>query len=178
MNAPTTPGVVAGQLVQRFRCAGCAARFVQPHGQPTPTCACGGVVRWTQTAVYHPPAPRFGRAPAIDFAPSRDRELPLDGPGGAPVFMESLHQLRRIERESEKRAADGVGEALRFRMYSQDASQRHENTFGTPPHRAPSQAWLAKHGGALRESLRAPEEAGEMGPGAEEALASALPSDV
>lgn len=167
----------AGQLVQRFQCLGCGTRMVQPHGQPTPTCPCGGEVRWRQTAVYAPPTPRFGQAPAVDFAPSRDRELPLEGPGGAPVYMESLHQIRRMERESERRAANGEGEALRFRMYSQDASQRHTHSFGAPPHRAPSQAWLAKQGPWLRETLTGADNAGEMGPGASEALASALPDD-
>ena len=164
-----------GQLLQRFACPSCSQVSVQPHGQPTPHCLCGTLMRWRRTFTFQPPNPRFGHAPALDFAPSRDRELPLEDAHGGTMRMESLHQLRKIERESERQFADGIGQPLRFRMYSQDASQRYENTFGPPPHQAPNAEWVAKQGPGLRSTLASPEDAGEMGPGAQEALASALP---
>jgi hypothetical protein len=44
--------------------------------------------------------------------------------------IDSLHSLRRIERDSEQRFRDGEGEALRFRLWNQNASNRLENSFG------------------------------------------------
>lgn len=46
------------------------------------------------------------------------------------VTVDSVHTLRRIERESEQRFRNGEGEALRFRMASQDASNRQSGSFG------------------------------------------------
>lgn len=50
---------------------------------------------------------------------------------GTRVEVSSLHQLRRIERESEQRYRNGEGEALRFRLWNQDESNRDVNTFGS-----------------------------------------------
>ena len=41
---------------------------------------------------------------------------------GAPVLVESIAQIRKIEHESEKRHAEGTGQLLRWRVLSQDQS--------------------------------------------------------
>ena len=46
------------------------------------------------------------------------------------VTVDSIHTLRRIERESEQRFRNGEGEALRFRMASQDRSNKQAGSFG------------------------------------------------
>lgn len=166
------------QLVQLYRCGACDYRQLVPHGTPAPR-HCTAPMRWVRTQTYTPPPPRFGQAPALDFAPSRDREIPLQDAHGAQVKVESLHQIRQIERESQRRAADGEGQEVRFRMYSQDRSNRHTNTFGEAPARGPSRAWLrqqeARTGRPFREALIDATQAGELGPGTAEALTSALP---
>lgn len=44
--------------------------------------------------------------------------------------IDSMHTLRKIERESEQRYANGEGEPLRFRVYNQDHSNMDTNSFG------------------------------------------------
>lgn len=56
-----------------------------------------------------------------------------DGPDGGPVTIDSLHTLRRIEREAERRTADGVGQPMVFRAWSQNRSNQDQNVFGPPP---------------------------------------------
>lgn len=58
------------------------------------------------------------------------RKFDVDVDGRA-VTIDSLHTLRRIERESEQRYRNGEGEPLRFRMWNQDRSNRDVNAFGT-----------------------------------------------
>lgn len=50
---------------------------------------------------------------------------------GTPTTVDSLHTLRRIERESEQRYRNGEGEPLRFRMWNQDTTNKDVNAFGT-----------------------------------------------
>lgn len=50
---------------------------------------------------------------------------------GHPTEIDSLHTLRRVERESEQRYRNGEGEPLRFRMWHQDHSNREVSAFGT-----------------------------------------------
>jgi hypothetical protein len=50
---------------------------------------------------------------------------------GQRTSIDSLHTLRRIERESEQRYRNGEGEPLRFRGFSQDASNKDVGSFGT-----------------------------------------------
>jgi len=47
---------------------------------------------------------------------------------GQPVLVESVAQIRKIERESEKRHADGVGQLLRWRVLSQDRSNTDQSS--------------------------------------------------
>lgn len=50
-----------------------------------------------------------------------------------PVRVSSVRQMREIERQTEQRARDGEGEAMRFRMWSHDDSQGDQNSFGDDP---------------------------------------------
>lgn len=50
---------------------------------------------------------------------------------GRAVEIDSLHALRKVERESEQRYRNGEGEPLRFRMWSQTHSNRDVGAFGT-----------------------------------------------
>lgn len=60
------------------------------------------------------------------------RQVPTrDGPVQVEEVVDSLHTLRRIERDSEQRYRDGEGEPLRFRGYNQNSSNRDVNSFGT-----------------------------------------------
>jgi len=49
---------------------------------------------------------------------------------GHPVEIDSLHKLRTIERESEQRYRNGEGEPLRFRAWTQEASNMGVSAFG------------------------------------------------
>lgn len=46
------------------------------------------------------------------------------------VLIDSLRRLRQVERESEKLAADGVGQPMVFRRWAQDDSNRDVPTLG------------------------------------------------
>lgn len=50
---------------------------------------------------------------------------------GTPTRVDSLHTLRRIERESEQRYRNGEGAPLRFRMWNQDRTNKDVGSFGT-----------------------------------------------
>lgn len=60
------------------------------------------------------------------------REMPVKGGGRAQVCEEidSLHKLRQVERDSEQRYRNGEGEPLRFRMATQNGSNRDVPSFG------------------------------------------------
>lgn len=49
---------------------------------------------------------------------------------GKKTTIDSLHTLRRVERESEQRYRNGEGEPLRFRAYQQDRSNMDVSSFG------------------------------------------------
>jgi len=98
------------------------------------------------------------------------------------VEIDSLHKLREVERESEKMAADGLGQPIRFRGFSQNASNMQANTFGEPPSEKIPDDVKRKWG--LRGNTKAahveadgsePEFA--YGPGVNDNNTSALPND-
>jgi hypothetical protein len=88
------------------------------------------------------------------------------------VTVDSVHKLRQVERESEQAARNGEGQPLRFRMWSQDRTNRDVNTFGEPPSEKPDPAFVKKFGKAIRSATE-PEAA--FGPGVNESNTSALP---
>lgn len=51
---------------------------------------------------------------------------------GQQVEISSLHQLREIERTSEKKYLNGEGQPLVWRAYSQDPSNQDRNSLGEP----------------------------------------------
>ncbi len=168
-------------LIRIYRCAPCdRTATVGFEQRPIPLCpSCRGPMKWLQTRDYVSAAhvPRFGDAPALDYNQTRERIAPI-GPNGTPV--NSLRDMRRIERESEQAVKDGVpGAQLHvFRKYSQDHSNEYTHTLGESPQQGPSKEWMRKNGhkiGAIAES--GVEAIEGMGPGAREDLASHLPVD-
>lgn len=91
--------------------------------------------------------------------------------------VSSVAEMRRIERESEQAARNGEGEAIRFRMWSQDRSNGEVNAFGPAPFETPSAAAKAKFGrrGAMKPLAEAEANERALGPGVTEANVSALP---
>ena len=165
-------------LVRLFTCCG-DTRMVAADPDVTPLCGtCRGLMTWKQTREYFPGNHGWStgmHAPAIDFNQTRERIAPI-GEHGVPV--NSLHDIRRIERESEKRARDGEGEQYVFRKYAQDANHLHDHTLGESPARRPDPKWFARQRQLSPAESRAISEAAAestgMGPGAHEDLASAL----
>jgi hypothetical protein len=71
-----------------------------------------------------------------------------------PVLVESLAQIRKLEKESEQMARNGDGQQMVWRKYSQNASNNQVNTLGPSPEQAPSKAAQRKFG--LQKSGSAP----------------------
>ncbi len=175
---------MAGQLLRRYHCPECRTSASTLDSDRIPACGtCRGAMRWQQTRIYH--AENHGwstgmKAPAIDFNQTREMIAPI-GPGG--VRVESLRDIRRIERESEKMAADGVPGAERviFRKYSQDPGNLHTHTMGAAPDAAPSKEFLRKQGGVQANLNHADQDpdtvAVELGPGTDPTQVSYLPDE-
>jgi hypothetical protein len=160
-----------------YRCRVCD-RALHTTNDPEPPVCCEQSARFLRTVWRNPyqhGKPTGMKAPALDFNQTRERVVPV----GDGIRVDSLNDIRRIERESEKMARDGVGEQLIFRKYAQDRGNLHEHTMGPDPSKTPSPQWLREHGGVGHvEDTRGkgPEDVRvEMGPGAREELASALP---
>ena len=91
-----------------------------------PTCqACYSTMEWIPAARFD--AKSDGDASLHGEQGFRKFSLDVDG---RSVEIDSLHTLRRIERESEQRFRNGEGEPIRVRGYSQDHSNMLQNTFG------------------------------------------------
>lgn len=108
----------------------------------------------------------------------------VKGPDGIDrlTHVDSLHTLRKIERETEKAWADGLGQPLRWRAYANDHSNQDRNTFGPDPGQivraelAAAQADLKGRRDHLK-TLRGEDakRAGDvLGPGVSESTASPL----
>lgn len=165
-------------LIRIYVCRECGAAIRTPHGAPIPE-HCGREAKWKQTRDFKPEEHGWAtgeKSAAIGFRHTSPWVVPLEGTGPhGQLEVTSLRQVREIERESEKRERDGVGEALHFRAFSNDTKNGGmlKNTFGEPPQRAPV---LVDSKGRQKISFEVVE--GEpieaMGPGADENLASAL----
>lgn len=93
------------------------------------------------------------------------------------VEIDSLHKLRKLERESEQQARNGEGQPLRFRAYSQNRSNMQDNTFGPDPASRPSTAGKKKFGlqGATKQiDASQGEPTHTYGPGVNDSNTSAL----
>ena len=166
-------------LVRSYACEACSARETVHDGAPVPE-HCGVPMKWRQTRDYHPELHgklTGERSAAIGFRHTSPWEIPVQTANGDQVRAESLRDIRRLEKESEKMAADGIGQEMRFRAFNNDTKNGGMlvNSFGEPPQRAPV---LTDAQGRQKISFDAVDgeavDAADMGPGAEEALASAL----
>lgn len=126
---------------------------------PCPTC--GAPTEWI---------PQIGRMDAAS-GPAFTAFDAYDG-ANHPVRIDSLHKLRQVERDSEQLARNGEGQQVNWRMWSNDRSNKLENTLGKyHGGEKPDPAFVKKFGKALR-SVEEP-EAG-FGPGVDESNTSAL----
>ena len=80
--------------------------------------------------------------------------------------VESLREIRKIERESEQQARNGEGQRMVWRKYSQNASNVHVNTLGPDPAQHPERRFAVQRSAAVA--------AREYGPGVGDHNASAL----
>lgn len=174
---------MSSSLYQLYQCPGCQFVGRRAHSFDPPPTHCGQPMRWLRTYTEKdPPPPKFGQAPGIDFRNTSPIEVPI-GVGG--MRFESVADLRRFERETEKMAADGIGQPYVIRGYSQDRSNMAVHTLGDAEklQQAPDLSRVGRDGQprvrVTSEELRAAGDdaydAAVMGPGASEALASALP---
>jgi hypothetical protein len=102
---------------------------------------------------------------------------------GTPVAVNSLHDLRRIERESEIAARNGEGQPMVWRRWAQDGSNQDQPTLSKSYYGGDAPTAAAKHrfGSTLRKSGSDAEGAlsnasldRSFGPGVSETNASAL----
>lgn len=163
-------------LYQIFQCATCGTARRRPHQIGDPPECCGATMKWRRTlTMIDPPAPRFGKAPGIDFRNTSPIEVPIGTHG---MRFESLHELRQFEKESEMLAAEGIGQPYVIRGYSQNKSNMSVNTLGTVEEAPPPSFTDAKGRPRFRVSAVDQSDIDDsFGPGADEAHASALPTD-
>lgn len=76
--------------------------------------------------------PQIGRMDG--YKPFQEYEV-YDG-RGRKVVVESMRQMRQIERESEQHARNGEGQQMVWRAYSNDVSQTHDHIFTKDTSRA------------------------------------------
>jgi hypothetical protein len=159
-------------LYRIYLCARCGtAKRIRADHPVHPTC-CTLDMQWKRTTtMVDPPAPRFGKAPGIDCRVTNPIVVPI----GGGIKFESLHDLRRFERESEMLANEGIGQPYRIRGYSQDHGNMEKNTFGESPQETPDLSRTHPDGTPRVQVTKYTPDSAEMGPGADEALASALP---
>lgn len=113
--------------------------------------------------------PQIGRMDA--YEPFQEFDT-YDG-RNRPVHIDSLTKLRQVERESERMAANGEGQPMIWRRFSQDHSNRDVPTLGKwdGPAERPDPAFVKKHGPAMKSATE-PDVA--YGPGVSDANASPL----
>lgn len=135
-----------------------------------------------------PPCPacsQIGHDVTMDWVPQIGRMDAGSGPGfdafetfdgkNRKVKVESLHQLRQIERESEQLYKNGEGQPIVFRAFSNDPTNKdrsalHPNFNGGEQ---PTEAAKKKFGATLQKAVEEPEA--DFGPAVNESNASALP---
>lgn len=88
-----------------------------------------------------------------------------------PVHVDSVHKLRQVERESEQLARNGEGQQINWRMWSNDQSNRLDNTLGKyVAGERPDPAFAKKFGKQIGEAVADQ----SFGPGVNESNTSAL----
>lgn len=126
-----------------------------------PLCpACGARTVWI---------PAVGRMDAAGGASFKAFDA-YDG-ANRPVHIDSVHKLRQVERESEQLARNGEGQQVNWRMWSNDKSNRLDNTLGKyHGGEQPDPAFAKKFGKAMGKAAADQ----EFGPGVNESNTSAL----
>jgi hypothetical protein len=94
---------------------------------------------------------------------------------GNPVQINSLRDLRRVERESEIAARNGEGQPMVWRRWAQDDTNKDQPTLSKSYYGGDAPTPEAKHrfGSTLKKSADAPD--GTYGPGVNDSNTSALP---
>jgi len=130
-------------------------------------------------------APEHCGAPAA-WIPQVGRMDASSGPGftafttrdgqNREVVVDSLHKLRQVERQSEQQYANGEGQPLVWRRYSNDRSNRDRHSLHPTwtGGEAPDPAFVRKHGAAIKRDVAAADA--EYGPGVSDASPCALDS--
>lgn len=126
-----------------------------------PRCpACHGAMAWI---------PQIGRMDAAGGASFKAFDA-YDG-ANRPVHVDSVHKLRQVERESEQLARNGEGQQINWRMWSNDRSNRLDNTLGKyVGGEQPDPAYAKKFGKTFGAAVADQ----EFGPGVNESNTSAL----
>lgn len=102
-------------------------RSIEQGGRKVPVCPrCHGAMEWI---------PQIGRMDAGSGSSFTAFDVEVRQPDGShkAVHIDSLRKLRQVERDTEQQARNGEGQALRWRDYSQDPSNKDVNTFGPDP---------------------------------------------
>lgn len=151
-------------LLQDYDCQACGAGITVLHGTSVAAarCLCGRTAwKWirtrTETEAFVPRI--FGRSAALDVHVGRVAPI-----GRAGVRVDTLRDIRRIERESEAAERNGEGQAVRFRLYS--GNDRYTNSFGEVPQEKPK---FQRPDGRARLQVRPVDaevaDAADLGPG-------------
>ena len=166
-------------LIRIYACVECGTTVRADFDAPVPL-HCGQPAKWQQTRDFKPEEHGWStgqRTAAIGFRHTSPWEIPVQDASGQQIRAESLRDIRRLEKESAKMAADGIGSEMRFRAFNQDVKNggMQTNSFGEPPRRKPQ---LFDRQGRQRIALEVVDgetlDAADMGPGAVDDLASAL----
>lgn len=93
---------------------------------------------------------------------------------GNPVHIDSLHTMRRVEREAEQAFRNGEGQPMIFRRWAQDSSNRDQPTLSKSYDGGehPTAEGKKKFGSTLRKSAEAPDHT--YGPAVHDGNTSAL----
>lgn len=166
-------------LIRIYTCRTCNTQVRTAFNEPVPL-HCGVPAKWRQTKDHKPEEHGWQtgmKSAAIGFRHTSPWEVPVQGADGEQLKLESLRDVRKLESESSKQAADGIGQEMRFRAFNNDCKNGglHVNSFGEAPHHTPK---LTDAKGRQKISFDVVDgdtvDVAEMGPGASEALASAL----
>lgn len=167
----TAAGTAHGEWIMSlhdFRCSRCG-RLSLDIAIPI---AIGATAGAPLCQICHIPTewiPAVGRMDAAS-GPSFKAFDAYDG-ANRPVHVDSVHKLRQIERESEQLARNGEGQQINWRMWSNDKSNRLDNTLGKyVAGERPDPAYAKKFGKAFGDAVA--DQA--FGPGVDESNTSAL----
>ena len=105
-----------------FQCGQCSRRTIDVY-VPISVGATGATVYCAECGNRMDWLPQVGSMDAKE--PFQQTTVDV---GGVPTTIGSLHQMRRIERETEQRARNGEGQRLVWRDYSQNRSNTDVHT--------------------------------------------------